>query len=103
MSRGINISCEEIMDLRIREFLDQIINLVNLYDDIPLEARRLALESAMYNTERAANKAIKEQNEKMLLEANNNAENLSSNKLGELPFGKHAVERIESEPDGLRS
>lgn len=73
------------MDLRIREFLDQIINLVNLYDDIPLEARRLALESAMYNTERAANKAIKEQNEKMLLEANNNAEDLSSNKLGELP------------------
>ena len=91
------------MDLRIREFLDQLINLVNLYDDIPLEARRLALESAMYNTERAANKAIKEQNEKMLLEANNNAEDLSSNKLGELPFGEHAVERIESEPDGLRS
>lgn len=91
------------MDLRIREFLDQIINLVNLYDDIPLEARRLALESAMYNTERAANKAIKEQNEKMLLEANNNAENLSSNKLGELPFGEHSVERIESKPDGLRS
>lgn len=73
------------MDLRIREFFDQIIILVNLYDDIPLEARRLALESAMYNTERAANKAIKEQNEKMLLEANNNAEDLSSNKLGELP------------------
>ena len=91
------------MDLRIREFFDQIISLVNLYDDIPLEARRLALESAMYNTERAANKAIKEQNEKMLLEANNNAEDLSSNKLGELPFGKHAVERIKSEPDGLRS
>ena len=91
------------MDLRIREFFDQIISLVNLYDDIPLEARRLALESAMYNTERAANKAIKEQNEKMLLEANNNAEDLSSNQLGELPFGKHAIERIKSEPDGLRS
>ena len=91
------------MDLRIREFFDQIISLVNLYDDIPLEARRLALESAMYNTERAANKAIKEQNEKMLLEANNNAEDLSSNKLGELPKREHSTERIKFEPDGLRS
>ena len=91
------------MDLRIREFFDQIISLVNQYDDIPLEARRLALESAMYNTERAANKAIKEQNEKMLLEANNNAEDLSSNKLGELPEREHSAERIEFEPDGLRS
>ena len=49
------------MDLRIRGFLDDIINLVNSYDDIPLEARRLALESAMYNCERAANKAIQAQ------------------------------------------
>ena len=49
------------MDLRIRSFLDDIISLVNSYDDIPLEARRLALESAMYNCERAANKAIQAQ------------------------------------------
>lgn len=49
------------MDLRIRGFLDDIISLVNSYDDIPLEARRLALESAMYNCERAANKAIQAQ------------------------------------------
>ena len=54
------------MDLRIREFLDQIIFVVNTYDDIPLEARRLALESAMYNCERAANKAIQEQNEEKI-------------------------------------
>lgn len=67
------------MDLRIREFFDQIISLVNLYDDIPLEARRLALESAMYNVEHAANKAIKEQSTKLLSEANNNAEDLPSN------------------------
>ncbi len=51
------------MDLKIRQFLDEIIATVNRYDDIPLEARRLALESAMYNCERAANKAIQQQNE----------------------------------------
>lgn len=51
------------MDLRIRQFLDEIIATVNRYDDIPLEARRLALESAMYNCERASNKAIQQQSE----------------------------------------
>lgn len=51
------------MDLKIRQFLDELIALTNAYDDIPLEARRLALESVMYNTERAANKAIQQQNE----------------------------------------
>ena len=49
------------MDLRIRQYLDELIALTNAYDDIPLEARRLALESVMYNTERAANKAIQAQ------------------------------------------
>lgn len=91
------------MDLRIREFFDRIIDLVNEYDDIPLEARRLALESAMYNTERAVNKAIKEQAQAMSMEVQKDAEDLSSNKLGELPFGEHSAERIESEQDGLRS
>jgi len=91
------------MDLRIREFFDRIIDLVNEYDDIPLEARRLALESAMYNTERAVNKAIKEQAQAMSMEVQKDAEDLSSNKLGELPEREHSAERIESEPDGLRS
>ena len=49
------------MDLKIRQFLDELIALVNSYDDIPLEARRLAHESVMYNTERASNKAIQSQ------------------------------------------
>lgn len=91
------------MDLRIREFFDRIIDLVNEYDDIPLEARRLALESAMYNTERAVNKAIKEQAQAMSMEVQKDAEDLSSNKLGELPEREHSAERIESEQDGLRS
>ena len=51
------------MDLGIRQSLDEAIALVNTYDDIPLEARRLALESAMYNCERASNKAIQQQSE----------------------------------------
>lgn len=51
------------MDLKIRQFFDEIIALVNSYNDIPLEARRLALESAMYSCERAANKAIQQQNQ----------------------------------------
>lgn len=79
------------MDLRIREFLDQVINLVNMYDDIPLEARRLALESAMYNTERAANKAIKEQSEKALSMEGNHAEDIFENKLGELPEREYSA------------
>lgn len=91
------------MDLKIREFLDQVISLVNMYDDIPLEARRLALESAMYNTERAANKAIKEQSEKALMMEEGHAEDLLTNQLGELPERKYSAERVESEQDGLRS
>jgi hypothetical protein len=35
------------MDFRIRLFLDTIIDAVNQFNDIPLEARRLVLESAM--------------------------------------------------------
>lgn len=79
------------MDLRIREFLDQVINLVNMYGDIPLEARRLALESVMYNTERAANKAIKEQSEKALSMEGSHAEDIFENKLGELPEREYSA------------
>ena len=50
------------MDNRIRQFLEAIVSLVNSYDDIPLEAKRLALESAMHSTERAANIEIQKQN-----------------------------------------
>ena len=46
------------MDFRIRLFLDTIVDTVNQFDDIPLEARRLVLESAMHIVEKAADKAI---------------------------------------------
>lgn len=48
----------ESMDLRIRLFLDSLIALTNQYDDIPFEARRLALESVMHLAEKEANKSI---------------------------------------------
>ena len=72
------------MDLRIRLFLDTIIADVNAFDDIPLEARRLVLESAMHLVEKASDKAIAEQSK---TEAHNNAEDIFENQLGELPIG----------------
>lgn len=89
------------MDLRIRQFLDEVIALVNTYDDIPLEARRLALESAMYNCERASNKAIQQQSEaeaqRITAElANMSDPNESSGEnLDEVPF-QHEV-KVEKE------
>ena len=68
------------MDLRIRLFLDTIIADVNAFDDIPLEARRLVLESAMHLVEKASDKAIAEQSKQ---EAQN-AESIFENQLGEL-------------------
>lgn len=72
------------MDLRIRLFLDTIIADVNAFDDIPLEARRLVLESAMHLVEKASDKAIAEQSRQ---EAHD-AENLLQNQLGELSVGR---------------
>ena len=68
------------MDLRIRLFLDTIIADVNAFDDIPLEARRLVLESARHLVEKASDKAIAEQSKQ---EAQN-AESIFENQLGEL-------------------
>lgn len=74
------------MDLRIRLFLDTIIADVNAFDDIPLEARRLVLESAMHLVEKASDKAIAEQSKQ---EAQN-AESIFESQLGELPVGNDA-------------
>ena len=67
------------MDFRIRLFLDTIIDTVNQFDDIPLESRRLVLESAMHLVEKASDKAIATQ--RMERE---DAESVLTNKLGEL-------------------
>ena len=61
------------MDFRIRLFLDMVIDLVNEFGDIPLEARRLVLESAMKIVEKRSDEAIVEQRTQM--EAGN-AENV---------------------------
>lgn len=70
------------MDFRIRLFLDTIIDTVNQFDDIPLESRRLVLESAMHLVEKAADKAIANQRQSM---EEQNAESVLKDKLGELP------------------
>ena len=69
------------MDFRIRLFLDSIIDTVNQFNDIPLEARRLVLESAMHIVEKAADKAIATERESMEEE---NAESVLKDQLGEL-------------------
>ena len=65
------------MNFRLRLFLDTIIDVVNQFDDVPLEGRRLVLESAMHIVEKAADKAIANEREQ-------NAESVLTNKLGEL-------------------
>jgi hypothetical protein len=69
------------MDFRIRLFLDTIIDAVNQFNDIPLEARRLVLESAMKLVEKKADEAIVAQRTSMEEE---NAEGVFENQLGEL-------------------
>ena len=70
------------MDFRLRLFLDTIIDVVNQFDDVPLEGRRLVLESAMHLVEKEADKAIANQRQSM---EEQNAESVLENKLGELP------------------
>lgn len=70
------------MDFRLRLFLDTIIDVVNQFDDVPLEGRRLVLESAMHLVEKAADKAIANQRQSM---EEQNAESVLKDKLGELP------------------
>ena len=69
------------MNFRLRLFLDTIVDVVNQFDDIPLEGRRLVLESAMHIVEKAADKAIAKERESM---EEQNAESVLTNKLGEL-------------------
>lgn len=46
------------MNFRTRLFLDNIIDVINQFGDLPFEVRRLVLESAMHIVEREADKAI---------------------------------------------
>lgn len=87
---------EDYMDLRIRLFLDEVIALTNQFDDLPLECRRLVLESVMHLVEKEANKAIA-----IASQEGENAKDVLKNKLGELSIGGNSSERVQSEQDGL--
>ena len=62
--------------------MDEVVDLVNKYDDVPMEARRLVLESVMHIAEKSADKAIIAEREE---EEENNAKNIFQDQLGELP------------------
>ena len=76
------------MDNReLRAFFEEIFNLVNSFEDIPIEAKRLALFSAFQIVERQANEAIEmEQREilKKLQKEEDDAKSIFEDKLGEL-------------------
>lgn len=66
------------MNRKIRAFFEKIIALVNAFDDVPIEAKRMALFIALQLVERQSNEAIElEQEEK-------NAESIPEDKLAEL-------------------
>lgn len=70
------------MNFRLRLFLDTIVDVINQFEDIPLEGRRLVLESAMHIVEKAADKAISQERKSM---EDKDAESVLTNQLGELP------------------
>ena len=51
------------MNFRLRFFQDNIIDVVNQFDDLPLEAKRLVLESVMHLVEKKADEAIVKERE----------------------------------------
>lgn len=66
------------MNKKIRAFFEQIIALVNAFDDVPIEAKRMALFIALQLVERQSNEAIELEQEE------NNAESIPEDKLAEL-------------------
>ena len=61
------------MNFRLRLFQDNIIDVVNQFDDLPFEGRRLVLESVMHLVEKKADEAILIERE----ESNGTSESLS--------------------------
>lgn len=66
------------MNKKIRAFFEQIIALVNAFDDVPIEAKRMALFITLQLVERQSNEAIELEQEE------NNAESIPEDKLAEL-------------------
>lgn len=67
-----------MMNFRLRLFQDNIIDVVNTFDDLPYEGKRLVLESIMHLLEKKADEAIVKEREAFY------AESIPENKLGEL-------------------
>ena len=71
----------------LRAFFEEIFNLVNSFETIPIEAKRLALFSAFQLVERQANEAIemeRRENLKKLQKEEDDAKSIFEDKLGEL-------------------
>lgn len=70
------------MNYKIRLLQDTIIDVVNQFNDVPLEAKRLVLESIMHIVEKAADKAIFTESD--VNTEVQDAEDIFEDKLGEL-------------------
>lgn len=68
----------KMTNTELRQFFEEIINVVNSHVDIPIEAKRLALFSALQLVERQANEIILLEKEAM------DAESIPEDKLAEL-------------------
>ena len=66
------------MNFRLRLFQDNIIDIVNQFDDLPYEGKRLVLESVGHLLEKKADEAIVKEREAFY------AESISEDKLGKL-------------------
>lgn len=68
------------MNVKIRRFQDSLVDLVNSYEDIPIEARLVILELITSNVQRLADNTIIEELSKEAA----NAEGIPENQLAEL-------------------
>ena len=80
------------MDKDIRALYYDLIDVVNKYNSLPWEVRRIVLDNVQMKAEKKADESIREElNGKgihvdaLVLEDNEDAENLSEDKLGKLP------------------
>ena len=67
------------MNFRIRLFQDTIIDAINEFDDIPMEARRAIIENVHHLMEKKANELIAQEREQA------DEQSILEDKLGELP------------------
>ncbi len=74
------VKTRDNMNVKIRRFQDSLVDLVNSYEDIPIEARLVVLELITSNVQRLADNTIIEELSKEAA----NAEGIPENQLAEL-------------------